>query len=184
MNKLDVQAKFSEEAASLSMEQLIEKFDAINEKLSAFSAKFEGDKREKLIKLFNSGLYKLDYQHAKFFRHVFDKLKANEVVELEGIEYRNIQQIMMKCVFSNPVEAAIIDDALDATKEVNEELYELEAAAQIYAYDIERRKTELETGLQYTDEDNSNIANLDVRPQPLVEAAKGSEAVIVEETEK
>ena len=184
MNKLDIQAKLQEELSTLSLEELNLRFDDMGEKISNYKAKFTEEAKEKLIKLYNSGLYTLDYQHAKFFRMVFDKIKTSEVVELELVEFRNVQQLIMSCKFSNPIEAAIIDDVLDVTKGLNEDLYEFEASTQVLAYEIERRKTEEAAGLKFTEEDNSIVEQLDVRPTPIVEAGKNSEEKVIIDEEK
>jgi hypothetical protein len=57
----------------------------------------------------------------------------------------------------------------------------LEEEIQIFSVEAQRRMTEEKTGLEFSEEDKEIVANLEPRPDAIVEASKGVEGVIVEE---
>lgn len=186
MNNPELYQQLFLEAEAMTDDQLNSEFAKNQEEIRDFNVKLSPENNAKLVRLFNSGLYALDYQHAKFFTLVANKLKAPEETSLNLFEVRNIQNIIMTCKFGNPVEAEIIDAGLDSMKAANEGLYILEMKAQIYATVLDRRETEKKSGLNFSEEDTENIHNGEVRPDPLLEATKTEkeEPVIVEETKK
>lgn len=179
---VQMQLQFQKE----SLEELQAKFTKCTEDIDNFEMLLDGPKREILIKLFNAGLFKLNFQHAKFFRNIYEKIKSvtepNTKLALSLFEVRSLQQVILTSHFTNPMEAIFIDDALTAIKADNERLHQLETINQILAMEIQRKTTEKKTGLDYSSEDNANVAKLGSRPDALVEAAKDlGEAVMVAE---
>jgi hypothetical protein len=187
MDKLSLQAAIQQQIESASTEDLNRLFDETNQKIENFKAVFKATDAETIKTLFDSSLFKLNYQHAKMFLAVYEKLdiESGLDIQFELIEFRAIQQIIMQSSFSNSAEAKLISNCLDSCKTTNEQLYVHEMELQLYAVELERRRKEEATSLKFSEEDNANVKKLEVRPNPLIEATKTGEEypVIVEDEE-
>lgn len=183
MNHLGIQAEISSAIEGLPLDKLNQLFDKAQNDIENYRVNLTKDQVKTIVELFNSELFVLSYQAAKHFTKVFQELEASpDGLEMTILSFRIVQQIIMESKFKTPAEAKLISEVLDSINAVNSDVFELETTIQLLAVQIERLKTEESTGLEFTQEDNETVSKLEVRPNAILEAAKGDEkAVIVED---
>lgn len=157
---LNYQAELHAKYEKLDLKKLLKAQDEINDKIEKESWKLEPGASQDLLALFNSkGVYSLDFKFAKSFNNIRKKLTNSENINTNDL--RIIQQLVVSCKFSSPVEAEMIDKSVDATTDFNIKLFEMETELRVISTYIVRKENEEKSGLKYSEEDTKNMQKLE-----------------------
>lgn len=177
---------YHKECSEKSLDQLNKIYEEIGDKLYHYKGEFTGENLQKIRNLFltSETVYKLDFKLATVFREVKNKFLADtDKVVIDIAMVRVIQNLITSMVFQTNAGADIVADFIEAVQEANAVVFELESKIQVCSVYITRKSQEVETGLKFSEEDNKNISEMEVRPPEHMDTFDPSVEEKVDSTE-